>query len=170
MDEQQKKEVAYDADGYDQVTAAVMALVNQFPGLDEGEGIAFAGMGERGGIALYPAVNAAAIESEKTSVTGKVRQICRYPFVVVRKVAGPTEARRKAVKEQLDALGRWLERQPVKIGGETQRLAEYPSITEGRRFLSFVWQTPAGLDDASDDHLEGWAVDVIARYENIFYK
>lgn len=166
MDE--KKETKYDVDGYDQVTAAIRALLNDFPGLEEGEEITFASLGERDGIAFY-ATGGAAIESERRSVTGKVRQVCLYSFSVFVRAGGPGERARTDIKEWLDTLGRWLERQPVKVGGEVRTLDGYPSIGEQRKFLSFVRRSAAGLDSVAEEHVETWAVDLAARYENIFF-
>lgn len=166
MDEKQK-ETRYDVAGYAPVTEAVGALLNAFPGLGEGERIAFASLGEREGMAFY-AAGGAAIESERRSVTGRVRQVCLFPFTVLIRAAGPSERTRTEIKERLDALGQWLERQPVTADGTRHVLDGYPSIGEGRRFLSFVRRSTAGLDSVSEDHAETWAVDLAARYENIF--
>ena len=76
-----RKPFKYDVDGYDIITNAINDLLNQYPGLLEGEQIKFSTLGEESGIAFYP-VTGAAISSEKVSVTGKVNQLCNYPFCV----------------------------------------------------------------------------------------
>ena len=157
MDEK-KQEVRYDLNSYEVLTEAIMKLVNRFPQLEEGETFAFATLGETDGLAVYPGTEGI-IEAEKKSVTGRARQVCRYPFYVLSRAGGLSENRKIDAKEWLDSLGRWLE-----------QVKEYPALTGGRRFLSFSIQTPAYLYDASEDHVETWAVAITARYENIFYK
>lgn len=163
----EKNQVRYDVDGYEAVTTALLALVNQFPGLEEGEEIAFSSLGEDGGIALYP-VTGAVIESEKTNVCGEVTQVCAYPFTVVYRASGLPENRKAAVKEWLDDLGRWLERRPVTLSGTAHRLESYPPLTEGRKVLSISRQTPAFLSETYENKSEDWVISISARYENQF--
>ena len=73
MQEEDKKPVKYDVDGYEEVTSALGELLNQFPGLLEEEKIKFSTLEKESGIAFYP-VTGAVIASEKKSVTGKVNQ------------------------------------------------------------------------------------------------
>ena len=159
--------VKYDLDGFGVLTEAIRALMDRFPGLEEGERVAFATLREEGGLAMFPG-DGAVVEQEHKSVTGRVRQVCRYPFVAVCRSGGLTEESRAAVKERLDALGRWLGRQPVSVGGETYRLTDYPVLTGGRRFLDFTIQAPACLNERDEHQMETWAVGLAARYENIF--
>lgn len=166
---QDKQTLRYDVAGYESVTAALRELVNQYPGLTEGDEIAFAVLDEDGGKAMFP-VTGGVIESERKSVTGKVRQICRYPFYVIYRVAGATENRKASIKEWLDKLGEWLERRPVLINGERCQLAEYPELTDGRMFLDIERQTPAYLDNTAENKAEDWAISLTARYENNFLR
>ena len=168
MDER-KQQVKYDMESFDVLTGAVMALVNRFPGLGEGEKIAFATLRESGGMAMYPG-DGAVVDEEHRSVTGRVRQICRYPFVVLVRAGGMTEDSRRAVKEWLDRLGRWLSGQSVCLQGQEYALEQYPALTGGRRFLDFSVQAPAGLYERDEHHVETWAVSLAARYENIYQK
>ena len=158
MDEKKKEEVRYDLSGGYALTAAIREIVNGYPQLREGESVAFATLSETGGLALYPGTGGI-IEKETRSVTGKVRQICRYPFVVVLRAGGLSENGRAAAKERLDDLARWLE-----------RLRAFPALSEERKLLGFAIQTPACLDDVDDSHVETWAVGLAARYENIYQK
>lgn len=157
---EEKKEKTYglDLDGNGVLTDVIRKLVNEFPGWGNGEEAAFSTMEKDGGLAMYP-IDDAAIEDEKRSVTGRVRQVCRYTFEVGYKVAGLSAKRKALLKEKLDELGRWLE-----------RLKEYPSITDGRKLLSFTRDTNSALYKGNDDKTEYWVVRLIARYENIFYK
>lgn len=167
MADKRKAQAKYDLEGYGVLTGAIRALLDRFPGLAEGERAAFATLREEGGMAMFPG-DGAVVEAECRSVTGRVRQVCRYPFVVLCRSAGMTEEGRARIKERLDALGRWLGRQPVTVDGGVFRLAEYPSLTGGRRFLDFTIQAPAYLYERDEHQAETWAVGLAARYENIF--
>lgn len=157
MDEK-KKEVRYDLSGRYALTAAIRQIVNGYPQLRPGETVAFATLSETGGLALYPGAEGI-IEKETRSVTGKVRQICRYPFHVVFRAGGLSEANKAGTKEWLDELARWLE-----------QLREFPSLEGQRKLLGFTIQTPAYLYDVDEHHMETWAVALAARYENIYQK
>lgn len=167
MADEKQSEVKYDAAGYDALTGAIRALVGRFPGLEPGEEVAFATLRDSGGMALFPG-DGAVVRQERRSVTGRVRQVCRYPFVVVYRRAGMTEQARAQAKERLDGLGRWLGRQPVTVNGETERLTAYPALDGGRTLLDFSVQAPACLQERDEHQTETWAVEIAAEYENIF--
>ena len=73
MDDE-RKPIGKDASGYDVLTIAVKALLNQFPGLYENETVKFEELGEDSGIA-FSADNGALIFSETEDVLGGVRQV-----------------------------------------------------------------------------------------------
>ncbi len=158
MDEEKKKEVRYDLSGRYALTEAVRGIVNGYPHLTEGESVAFATLSETGGLALYPGGDGI-IEKETRSVTGKVRQVCRYPFYVLFRAGGLTENRKAGAKEWLDGLARWLE-----------QLTEFPELEGRRKLLGFAVLGPAYLYGVDDSHVETWAVALAARYENIYQK
>lgn len=168
MDEK-KQQVKYDVESFDVLTEAVRALVNRFPDLGPGEKIAFATLRENGGMAMYPG-DGAVVDEEHRSVTGRVRQVCRYPFVVLVCGGGMNEESRAVAKERLDCLGRWLAGQPVRLDEQIYRLERYPPLSGGRRFLDFSVQAPACLYERDEHHVETWAVTLAARYENIYQK
>lgn len=159
----EQKQVKYDVDGYEAVTSALRELVNQYPALSDGDEIAFSTLGENSGKAMFP-VSGAAVETSKKSVTGKVTEVCLYPFYVIYRASGLSENRKAKVKEWLDNLGKWLERKKVLINGEEFLLEEYPTLTDGRDFLSINRQTPAYLDNTSENQTEDWAIYISARY------
>lgn len=167
MADERKEQVKYDLEGFEVLTGAIRALLDRAPVLGEGERIAFATLREEGGLAMFPG-DGAVVEAERRSVTGRVRQVCRYPFVVLCRSAGMTEESRARTKERLDALGRWLGRQPVTVDGRMCRLEEYPALTGGRRLLDFVITAPASLAERDEHQAETWAAGLAARYENIF--
>ena len=84
--------------------------------------------------------------------------------------AGLSEARKEGVKEWLDGLGRWLERQPVVIGSDTYTLPEYPALTGNRKILSIQRQSPAFLNAINENKTEDWILDMSLRYRNEFLR
>lgn len=164
---EEQKQVRYDIDGYDIVTTALRELINQYPGLSSGDEITFSVLGEDSGKAMFP-ISGAIIETEKESITGHVNQVCLYPFYVIYRAGGLSENRKAAVKEWLDALGRWLEMQSIIVGGQTYALDRYPLLTGCREFLNIKRQTPAYLDSTNDNKSENWAIYISARYQNEF--
>ena len=169
MPEESKKPVKYDVDGYDAVTDALVSLLNSFPGLEEDEKIRFSTLEEDGGIAFYP-VAGAVIAQEKKSVTGKVDQLCNYPFYVIYRSSIDSPKIKASIKEFLDILGKWLEQQTVVINGEQVKLEEYPVLTEERKIEEIIRLTPAHLDNVIDGNVQDWAISISLKYRNIFYK
>lgn len=166
---EEKKQVRYDLDGADVITTAIMGLLNQYPKLKPGDEITFSNLDETSGKAMLP-ISGAVIESEKKSVTGKVIQICKYPFYVVWRGKGFSEERKAEVKEWLDDLGRWLEKQEIAVDGQKYHLSEYPPLTGQRKFLSISRQEPGYLGSETEDHTEDWVIHISARYQNEFHK
>lgn len=165
----EKKAVKYDIDGYDAVTSALMDLLNEYPALDVGEKIAFSVLGETGGIGMFP-VSGSMIETEKTYITGKTAEICLYPFYIVYRASGLSEKRKESVKEWLDNLGRWLEQKEITVNEQNHKLSKLPSLTDDRKFLTITRQTPAYLDNTSEDKTEDWAIYISARYQYKYRK
>lgn len=166
---EEEKQVRYDIDGYDTVTSALRGLLNQYPGLAENDEIAFASLDEDSGKAMFP-TSGAVIETERRSVTGKVTEVCLYPFYVIYRASGLSENRKAKVKEWLDNLGKWLEQKKVLIDGTEYKLSEYPPLTDGRKFLSIERQTPAYLDTVNENQSENWAIYISARYQYEYRK
>ena len=164
-----EKIVKYDIDGYEKVTTALTELLNQYPALDSGEEITFSVLEETSGIGMFP-VSGAVVETEKRSVTGKVTEVCLYPFYIIYRASGLNENRKARVKEWLDTLGKWLEQKKVLIDGEEYTLSELPPLTDGRKFLSISRQTPAYLDNTNEGKTEDWAIYISARYQYEYQK
>lgn len=162
-----KKPVKYDIDGFDVVTTALRELINQYPALSDGDEITFSMLDDASGKALFP-VSGSVIETEKESITGHVTQVCLYPFCIIYRASGLSENRKANVKEWLDNLGKWLEKQEVTIKNVTYKLEEYPVLTGNRKFLSIDRQTPAYLDSTNENKSENWAINISARYQNDF--
>ena len=163
------KPIKYDVDGSDIATTAWKARLTSFPGLLPGASIKFSTLEEDSGISFYP-ISGAVIATETTSVTGKVNQVCNYPFYVVYRTAADSQNSKIDIKEFLDKLGKWLEKQPVTIDGEAQKLFDYPELTEGRVITEIARQTPAYLDTTSEGNVQDWVISLALRYRNIFYR
>lgn len=163
------KEIKYDVDGYEALTTAIRTLLNQYPGLSDGDEIAFAVLTEESGKAMFP-VSGAIIETEKTSVTGRVAQVCLYPFYVLYRASGLSESRKAAVTEWLNDLGRWLEKQTITVNGESYTITDYPELTGNRTILEIERTTPAYLDSTETNKAENWAIALSVRYRNVFQK
>lgn len=159
--------VTFDVNGYELVTAALMDLVNTFPGLDEGEEFGFATEPDDEGVAIFP-MTGSFIYDERESITGHVVQMCQYPFTAVYRASGLNSARRANAKEWLDAFGRWIERQPVTIGSTTYVLQSWPELTDNRVIREVTRQAPAYLTSVNEDKSENWIMDVVVRYRNEF--
>jgi len=160
------EKVIYDLDGSATITEALRELLNLYPGLLEGDEIAFATLSEDSGKALYP-ISGAVVQSETEDIMGHVEQTCLYPFAVVYRAAGLSESRKAAVKEWLDDLGRWLEGQPVTLNGVDYTLDDYPAVGS-REIINISRQTPAYLDSVTEDRTEDWAIQLTTKYTNEF--
>lgn len=164
-----KKEPVIDVEGSDIVSTALMTLLNTFPGLNRRQKIAFSTLAEDTGIGFYP-TSGAVLLSNRESITGHVRQRCAYPFNIVYRTAPKNEKQKLRIKEFLDALGRWLERQPVVLKDVEFTLPAYPDLEKGRKIKSIVRSTPAFLERAYQDGIEDWTIRLTLNYEADYYK
>ena len=159
------KEVRYDIDGQEVVSTALMDLINEYPGLTQGEYIQYATLGDSKGKAVFP-TSGSAIKKEIKDVTGHLEQTCDYPSIVIYRASGLSESRKEKVKEWLDNLGRWLEKQPIIVNGNEYQLEEYPVLTRGRKFKRIQRVSPSYLDSINEDKAENWAINITATYTN----
>lgn len=157
----------FDVDGSEIVSKVLLELLNKCPALC-GKKVAFSTLGEDEGLGFFPSVGAA-ITSETETITGDVHQVCAYPFDVVLRCAPKTEAARIRCKELLDAIGRWLERQPIVVNGEMHTMDAYPALTEGNRKIRAISRTsPSHLNAVYQNGVEDWLFSGSLRYENNF--
>ena len=162
-----EKQVRFDVDGSEIVSKVLLELLNKCPALC-GKKVAFSTLGEDEGLGFFPSVGAA-IMSETETITGDVHQVCAYPFDVVLRCAPKTEAARIRCKELLDAIGRWLERQPITVNGEMHTMDAYPALTEGNRKIRAISRTsPSHLNAVYQNGVEDWLFSGSLRYENNF--
>lgn len=160
---------AFDVDGADAVTKVLLELLNTFPGLG-GKKILFSALSETSGIGFFPTSGAALLSNDE-DITGHVKQVCSYPFNIVHRAAPQAEVQKLRVKEFLDALGRWLELQPITVDGQTYKLTGYPELVSGNRVIKSISRTnPGHLSAAYNDGIEDWIISATLRYENEFDK
>lgn len=163
------KKTVIDIDGSEAVSKVLLALLNEFPGIDQKK-ILFSTLSETSGIGFFP-TSGAALLSDKEDITGHVKQVCLYPFNIVYRAAPKSETQRLKIKEFLDTLGRWLEQQPVTVGGDTYQLTDYPALSSGNRVIKSISRTnPGHLNAAYQDGIEDWLISATLRYENEFDK
>lgn len=167
--EESKKTLKYDVDGYDIVTNALKDLLNKYPGLEEDEVFKFSTLKEDEGMAFYP-VSGAVIAQEKRSVTGRVSQLCNYPFFLVYRTSRDSPNTKADIKEFLDSVGKWLERQTVLIDGEKYKLESYPILTEERKIEEITRITPSYMDKSYDNNVQDWVISMSLKYRNVFMR
>lgn len=157
-------EVLHDVQGEESITAALVDLLNDCPFISFD--ISFASLPEKSGIAIYP-TGGSAILSERKSITDHVTQNCAYSFAVVYRTFGSNDSRKQNAKELLDNVGRWLERQKVKVGSTEYQLEGYPELTSGRVIRQITRQSSAAIDTISDTS-EIWGIRMRCEYRNEF--
>lgn len=162
----ERKPIGKDASGYDVLTIAVKALLNQFPGLYENETVKFEELGEDSGIA-FSADNGALIFSETEDVLGGVRQTCQYPFYIIYRTSSTKERQKMSIQEFLDTFGKWLCREPVVIDGSEQRLSNYPTLSQGRKITKVTRDNSYGLEP-QESGVQDWILPVSVEYKNEF--
>ena len=162
----ERKPIGKDASGYDVLTIAVKALLNQFPGLYENETVKFEELGEDSGIA-FSADNGALIFSETEDVLGGVRQTCQYPFYIIYRTSSTKERQKMSIQEFLDTFGKWLCRESVVIDGSEQRLSKYPTLSQGRKITKVTRDNSYGLEP-QESGVQDWILPVSIEYKYDF--
>ena len=165
MDDE-RKPIGKDASGYDVLTIAVKALLNQFPGLYENETVKFEELGEDSGIA-FSGDNGALSFSETEDVLGGVRQTCQYPFYIIYRTSSTKERQKMSIQEFLDTFGKWLCREPVVINGSEQRLSKYPTLSQGRKITKVTRDNSYGLEP-QESGVQDWILPVSIEYKYDF--
>ena len=158
------KVIGRDASGFDILTRAVKSLLNQYPGLEDGEVIKFEELGKESGIA-FSADNGALVYAETEDVCGFRHQKCQYPFYVVYRTASNKERLKLSAQEFLDSLGKWLCQEPVVINGTQTRLAAFPALSEGRIIKRITRENAYGLE-TNADAVQDWVLPVTVQYTN----
>ena len=162
---QNEKVIKFDLDGYEVVKDAILEIINQSPLIEGKEPVSFGVLEETHGFAMIP-VSSSVIESSKKSVTGDVTEVCYYPFSLIYRGSGMNEKKKSQVSELLDNIGKYLEKKTVVIDGVSQKLQQYPTLTENREFLGIRRQTNSYLANSYEDKSEDWEIRITARYQN----
>lgn len=156
------KPIGVDATGYEVLSKAILELLNQYPGLN-GKEILFEELGKDGGIAMS-ADNGALIMTERRSITDHVFQTCQFPFFVVYRTASTRERQKLQVQTFLDALGKWLCKEPV---GGLVEVSEHPALTDSRKITRITRSNAYGLEPNSNG-TQDWLLPVTVQYTNEF--
>ena len=165
------KVIGRDASGFDILTRAVKSLLNQYPGLEDGEVIKFEELGKESGIA-FSADNGALVYAESEDVCGGIHQQCQYPFYVVYRTAATKERLKLNVQDFLDTLGKWICREPVVIvskvtvcdfkGAESN---SFPALSDGRVIKRITRDNSYGLEP-NEEAVQDWVLPVTVQYTN----
>ena len=153
-------------ESYESIGQAVLAVMNEYPGMKDGERFTFAGMDQGHELAVFPR-EGQTLEEERRSVTGRVRRMHCWPFTVACRVGGPGQRQREDMASWMDALGRWMEGQTVPVGGRDHCLAAYPALTGGRRLTAIRRASVPRQAEINGDRTQTWVMDMTARYETI---
>ena len=168
MDNEQKP-IGKDATGYEVITEAMKDLLNQFPGLYEGEEVKYEELSDESGIAFSNDAGAL-VYTESEDVIGGVHQTCQYPFFIVYRAASSAKERQKmSIQEFLDAFGKWLCREPAVIEDETYKLAGYPKLAGGRQIRKITRDNSYGTEP-QENGVQDWLLPVTVQYRNDFEK
>lgn len=155
------KPIGKDATGYELLTKAIKALLNQFPGLD-GQKILFEELGEEAGIA-FSADAGALVMAERRSITDHITQECQFPFLVVYRTTTTREFQKLNVSAFLETLGKWICKEPVEINGEIHRLSSYPEISDGRKITRISRNNSYGTVP-NENKSQDWILPVSVQY------
>lgn len=160
------KKILIDVDGSDIISRVLLDLLNEFPGLGSKK-IEFSSLDKDVGIGFFPS-SGAVIISQKRDITDHVKQNCSYPFDIVYRQAPATEKQRIRIKEFLDLLGKWLEKQPIKINEQEYKLEDYPELSSSRTITSVSRTTSAYLSSVFENGTENWVISANLKYDNEF--
>lgn len=155
------KPIGFDPTGYEMLTKAVKALLNQFPGLN-GQRIAFEEQGEESGIAFFADAGALVL-SERRSITDHVYQTCQYPLLVSYRTTATREFQKINAAAFLEALGKWLCKEPAEINGVAAQLNVYPTLSDGRRITRITRNNIYGTVP-NDNKSQDWILPLTIQY------
>lgn len=154
--------IGVDATGFGVLSKAILEMLNQYPSLN-GRTILFEELGKDGGIAMS-ADNGALIMTERRSITDHVFQTCQFPFFVVYRTTSTRENQKLQVQTFLDALGKWLCKEPV---SPLAVACVYPTLTDGRRITRITRSNAYGLEP-NPNGTQDWLLPVTVQYTNEF--
>lgn len=163
----EKKPIGVDVSGYEVLQDAVRELLNQYPGLLEGEVIRFEELGEKEGICFSNDAGAL-IYSRKKDVVGTIHESCEYSFFIVyRDAASAKEAKKLRIASFLDSIGKWLCGEKIVIDGQEYRLTSYPKLAQGRKIEDITRKLYYGTEP-QENGVQDWLLPVTVQYTNDF--
>ncbi len=163
---EERKPIGKDASGFEILAQATKSLLNQFPGLNDGEVVKFEELGDESGIA-FSADNGALVFAQRTDVLDNVYQECRFPFYIVYRTTSTKERQKMSIQEFLDQFGKWVCREPVEINGVMQRLTAWPKLKGKRKITGITRDNSYGLDP-QENGVQDWVLPVSIQYTNEF--
>ena len=161
------KPIGIDEGGKEPLKAAIVTLLNQYPGLD-GRVVTFQGLEEDSGISIEPE-SGTLVYTETEDILGNVRQACQYPFFVVYRSAASSGHQKMAINEFLDKLGSWLGRETISVGGTEYQLSAYPEIASGRKINRILRFNSYALDP-NENRTRDWVLPVTVEYTHEYQK
>lgn len=159
------KPIGTDGTGFDILKDAVLALLNQFPGLEDRD-ITFSGLTEDGGISMEPD-SGTLIFKEKKDITGGVHRECQFPFFVVYRSGAASPYLKLSTAEFLDTLGAWICREPVTIDDTAHQLTQYPKLTGGRSIVNVTRFNSYALEP-NQNKTQDWIIPITVHYTHEF--
>lgn len=162
-----KEPIGRDSSGFEAITEAIRNLLNQFPGLLEGEIVKFEELGEDKGIA-FSNNSGALVYAEKRTITGVIHQECRYPFFLVYRMQSTKERQKLIAQQFLDVFGKWICREP-NIYERNSVPIDYPNLTNGRTITRII-RDNLYAQDPQKNGAQDWILPVTVEYTNKYKK
>lgn len=148
------------------LSQVLVDLVNEFPSPMV---VTFNNLNDREGIAIFPQ-GSTFLLNEVISITDYVRQECFYSFNIIYRISPRKDGQKMRVKEYLDMLGSYLEKQAVTIDDTVYKIDEYPELSAGKKILSITRSSQAYLASQYEDGVEDWLVGFNLVYKNEFQR
>lgn len=134
------------------LTKPLLDFLNRYPNLQFGESIVFGDASHKDGLAMYP-IGGALVVSETEDITGGHESNRQYPFYVVHKGGTGSSNRAISIKDFLDELGAWCERQ------------DYSSLNTSEIEVTAIdRQTVAAMESIEEDGTENWTIAISLFY------
>lgn len=134
------------------LTNPILAFLNKYPKFQLGESIEFGDASHKEGLAMYP-VSGALVVSETEDITGGHESNRQYPFYLVYKSGTGAASRAISIKELLDDIGAWCEKQ------------DYSAFNElGIEVTEISRQTVAAMDSIEENGTENWTISITLYY------
>lgn len=157
------KPIGKDAEGYEILREAMKVLLNQYPGLRDGETIKYEEIGKDDGMCFY-AEAGALVYSEKEDICGTMHQVCQYPFTVVYRADSKRERQKNQIQNFLDNLGKWICREPVTVDGTETRLSAFPELSRGRTIERITRDNSYGTQP-QENGVQDWLLPITVKYK-----